>query len=90
MGKKRESTPSNFVAVGAHTWGRGATEKDARRALLRAGTSRTERALVYRLPDGASEAYVDDYGSVCWEGPAGKMVLVARYVAGKRTEETQP
>lgn len=90
MGKKRESTSSNFVSVGASVWGRGDTEKEARSKMLRAGASRTERALVYRLPDGARDAYVDDHGSVCWEGPAGKMVLVARYVAGKRTEETKP
>ena len=50
-------------------WGWGATPQDAIRQARKAnggkGARKGER-VVYALPDGALDAYVDQMGSICW------------------------
>jgi hypothetical protein len=46
-------------------YGKGYTVEEAKANLKGAGGSLT-RYLVYRLPEGATAGYVDDWGGFCW------------------------
>ena len=51
------------------TWGWGATPQDAIRQARKAAGGRGARKgdrVVYALPDGALDAYVDQMGSIVW------------------------
>jgi hypothetical protein len=59
-----------FVAVAAHTWGRGHTPTEAVAQLRKAGyigrAKRTKLVRVLALPRGANNPSVDGMGSVGW------------------------
>ena len=57
--------PTWFVAVYAHSWGRGRTADEAKKQARKAG-GRGDEWYVKQLPDGAKDPYVDDLGGIVW------------------------
>lgn len=55
-----------YLALCLHYWGKGATVREALQQMERAGAHRPKEVLVKNAP---ADAYVDDYGSVCWLSP---------------------
>jgi hypothetical protein len=80
--KTHELTPI-YVAMSIHAWGVGSTPGEARSRCLRAGASRTEKMIIKRLPLGARDAEVDNYGTIMWEGAAGKVETIETYNRGR-------
>lgn len=73
------TNPTTFIAIAANFYGAGTTLKEARDNLVKAGGSRHEKQIVYRLPDGAMGAYVANNGQVFWFGVEGEMKPVFKY-----------
>jgi len=55
-----------YVAVFAHTWGRGRTREEAVKKARKAG-ARGSEYYVKRMPPGTVEPYVDDFGGIIWK-----------------------
>lgn len=58
-----------FIAMTAdRRWGWGETPSDALKECRRQGGGTVKGSrLVYKLPTGAVNAYVDQMGSICWD-----------------------
>lgn len=78
-----EQTPTPYIAVAANYYGTGKSAQEARKNLVKAGGSPQEQQTVFKLPEGATNAYVADNGNVYWYGVEGEMRPVFRYVNGK-------
>lgn len=64
---------SQYLAVAPHYWGRGNTPDEAVAKMRKAGFSGRAKGKVRvgLLPPGAKDAYVDQFGMVCWEWEEG-------------------
>lgn len=79
-----DETPTPFLSMAQNYWGVGVDEKAARKAMLKAGASAKEKAIILQLPEGAHGAHVQGNGEVLWYGPNGDMAKIAEYIGGKR------
>jgi hypothetical protein len=70
MGRKEPTNP-RFVALACCYWGVGETVEEARRRLRLAGARLSERHLVFELPEGVENVWVDDLGCVRWDWREG-------------------
>src|SRR4029077_7768488 len=77
------TVPTPHICVSAHFYGTGASIQESRKNLVKAGGSPQEDQTVYKLPDGATNAYVAGNGTVYWYGTEGEMKPVFHYVKGK-------
>lgn len=69
MATATETRVEGFIVMTRdHHWGWGATPEDAIKVVRQMGgkAPKGER-LVYKLPTGAQDAYVDQMGSIVWE-----------------------
>lgn len=55
-----------LILTGDQRWAWGATPEEAKKNVRRFG-GRTGRRLIYRLPAGAVDAWVDDMGNMRWD-----------------------
>jgi hypothetical protein len=55
-----------YIAVFDHTWGRGRTREEAVKQARKAG-ARGSVYYVKRMPPGAVNPYVDDFGGINWK-----------------------
>lgn len=58
-----------YIAMGDNCWGRGNTPNEAKRVARSVGARK--KLSVYRLPVGAQQPWVDNFGTIRWEGPEG-------------------
>jgi hypothetical protein len=72
-----------YIAVATNFYGTGNTAQESRKALVHAGGSAQEPQLVYKLPDGATNAYVGTDHQLYWSGTEGEAKPVFKYVNGK-------
>lgn len=77
------TTNHTHIAVSANYYGTGRSPQEARKNLVRSGASPQEDQTVYRLPDGATDAYVANNGVVYWDGVQGELKPIYRYKDGK-------
>ena len=55
-----------YIAVFAHTWGRGRTREEAVKKARKMG-ARGSEYYVKRMPPGSVEPYVNDFGDINWK-----------------------
>lgn len=72
-----------FIAMALTYWGKGVNVTTALKQMYKAGAARGCSYLVYLLPEGVTDAWVDEMGIVCWKGAEGNLVEVDRHVAKK-------
>lgn len=59
-----------YVAISPNIWGKGETFQSAKDTLREFGGSLTKH-IVYLMPEGATNVYVDPMGSLHWEWEDG-------------------
>jgi len=55
-----------YIAVFAHTWGRGRTREEAVKTARKEG-ARGSEYYVKRMPPGTVDPFVNDFGSINWK-----------------------
>jgi hypothetical protein len=78
---------ARFVAVTVNYWGRGETAEEAEKNLKAAGGAANARKygiVIKLLPEGATDAYVDDFGAIHWSGVPGATVEVKNTARAKK------
>lgn len=75
--------PTPYIAVAANYFGTGKSAQEARKTLAKAGGSPQEPQTVFKLPDGATGAYMGDDGHLHWGTVEGEARPVFKYVNGK-------
>lgn len=70
--KAAQAQPDNwYVAVYAHSWGRGATPEEAKKNARKAG-GQGDEWYIKKLPPGAVNPYVNDWGGIEWTWAEGR------------------
>lgn len=62
--------PVTYIALGLYSWGKGTSQKEARKLQLKNGPS-DKLMVIKRLPEGAIDAYVDEMGTIKWTWAVG-------------------
>lgn len=60
-----------YVAMSRCYWGRGHTAEEAKENLFKEGATKIEPRIIKKLPDGATDPWVDEMGCICWEWEDG-------------------
>jgi hypothetical protein len=76
------TTTQTFIAMSPNYWGKGESVEEAKKELKKAGGTLT-KYLVFQLPPGAEDAFVDQMGTVRWTWAEGadrtqQCVIVAK------------
>ena len=67
-----ESNTVWYVAISDGYWGCGHTAEEAKKEMFKAGATRIQSRIVKKLPKGAMDPWVDDFGRICWDWEDGK------------------
>jgi len=68
MDEKAEQKPDPiYVTRGAYSWGQGKTAMESFTNCVRQGSSLREFKII-KLPDGAKDLQIDDFGTAIWSG----------------------
>lgn len=65
--KEQEKPAPIYVTRGAYSWGQGETAMKSFLNCLRNGSTLREFKII-KLPDGARDLQIDDFGTVMWAG----------------------
>ena len=60
-----------YLAVAPHLWGSGHSVDEAKKNLRKQGADLRKQYVVYRMPNGACDPYVNGMGRVCWSWEDG-------------------
>jgi len=72
-----------YIVLARNFWGKGDTIEEAKKQLKLAGGNLT-RYIVYRLPEGVTDAWVDNMGTIRWEWAEGADTSLKGEIVAKR------
>jgi hypothetical protein len=79
----QKTTPTTYIAMAPNYWGKGATVEEAKKELKKAGGTLTQY-IVFQLPPGAEDAFVDQLGTVRWTWAEGADKTQESVIVAKR------
>jgi hypothetical protein len=79
--QKTETT--TYIAMSPNYWGKGESVEEAKKELKKAGGTLTQY-IVFQLPEGAEDAFVDQLGTVRWTWAEGADKTQKTVVVTKR------